>query len=352
MVDKLNYIILYTLFAFGVSLIFYPVYIRFLKHMKANKTLRIDATSGGKAEIFNKLHAHKAGTPTMGWGMFLLITLLLVWVSYALQQTGLISNTLVARQETYILLFAFFGMGIRWLIDDWLNIKGRGKDRWLSARVKLIGMIALAAWVSYWFYVKIGIDYMQLWPLFNTNIHLGILYPIVTFFLTIAIVNAINITDGLDGLAWGMMVIVLSVMAVITFAYSWYLATALLGIIIGVLIAFLMFNISPAKIFMWDSWALALGGLVAALVYLLNLRDNFFIPFMVLFALFWLELCSSALQIFWKKVFKKKLFSIAPFHHFLEHKGMQEHTIVMKFWILQGVLAAITLILVFYQLHQ
>ena len=60
-------------------------------------------------------------------------------------------------------------------------------------------MIALAAWVSYWFYVKIGIDYMQLWPLFNTNIHLGILYPIVTFFLNIAIVNANNITDGLDG---------------------------------------------------------------------------------------------------------------------------------------------------------
>ncbi len=350
-IGKLNSIVLYTLFAFVVSLLLYPLYIKLLQKMKFKKTLRIDAVTWGKAEIFNKLHAHKAWTPTMWWGMFLLITAVLIGISYLLQHFGYINNTLVAREETYILLFAFFGMGIWWLVDDWLNIKGTGKARWLDAKLKLMGMIALAAWISYWFYAKLHIDYFQLRPIFTQPISVGILYPLITFVLTIAIVNAINITDGLDGLAWGMMVIILMTMAVITFTYKWYLATALLGIITWVLLAFLMFNISPAKVFMWDSWALALWGLLAALVYLLNIRDDFFIPFMVLFLLFWLELLSSFLQIFWKRVFKRKLFPIAPFHHYLEHKGMKEHTIVMQFWILQGILASVTLIIIFYQMH-
>lgn len=342
---------LYTLFAFVLSLVIYPFYIKLLQKFKARKTLRVDAASGGKAEIFNQLHAHKAGTPTMGWGMFLLITALLIGLSYVLQHFGYINNTLVAREETYILLFAFFGMGIWGLVDDWLNIKGKGKARWLDAWVKLGGMIALAAWISYWFFAKLHIDYFQLRPLFQQPISLGILYPIITFVLTIAIVNAINITDWLDWLAWGMMVIVLMTMAIITFTYKRYLATAILGIITGTLLAFLMFNISPAKVFMGDSGALALWWLLAALVYLLNIRDDFFIPFMILFLLFWLELLSSFLQIFWKKFFKRKLFPIAPFHHYLEHKGMKEHTIVMQFWILQGILASITLIIIFYQVH-
>lgn len=351
MLSKLNYIIMYTLVAFWLSYLLYPMYITLLQKLKANKTLRVDAASGGKAEIFNKLHAHKAWTPTMGWGMFLLITALLVWASYVLQYFGYISNTLATREETYILLFAFFGMGIRWLVDDRLNIKGKWKARWLSAKVKLLGMIALAAWVSYWFYAKLGIDYLQLRPLIDGKVSIWLFYPILTFFLTIAIVNAINITDGLDGLAAGMMIVLLGVMSVITFAYGWYLATTLLGIITGTLLAFLFFNVNPAKVFMGDSWALALWWLLSALVYLLNLRDNFFIPFMILFALFWIELGTSFLQIFWKKVFKRKLFAIAPFHHLLEHRGVKEYTIVMKFRIVQWVLACITLLLVFYQLH-
>lgn len=86
---------------------------------------------------------------------------------------------------------------------------------------------------------------------------------------------------------------------------------------------------------MGDSGALAIGGLLSSLLYLLNLREGFFIPFMILFALFRVELLSSGLQIFWKRVLKRKLFSIAPLHHLLEHKGQKEYTIVMKFWIIQ-----------------
>lgn len=348
MIAKLNFILLYAVLAFVLALVVYPVYINFLRNHKAGKTLREDATSWGKAEIFNKLHKHKAGTPTMGWWLILIITALLIGWSYLLQHLGYISNSLITRQETYIILFAFFGMGLWWLIDDRLNIKGKWKAKWFSARAKLIGMIALAAWISYWFYVKLGIDYINLWPIIDWPIHLGIWYPIITFFITIGIVNAINITDGLDGLAWGMMTIVLGVFAVITFTYGWFLATTVIGIVVGALLAFLIYNINPAKVFMGDSWALALWWLVATLLYLLNIKNSILIPFIVLFGLFAIEFFSSALQIFWKKVFKKKLFTIAPFHHNLENRWVSEHTIVMTFWIVQGILAAVTLILIIY----
>lgn len=352
MLLKLNSIILYTLIAFILALALYPCYIHMLKRLKAGKLLRETAVGGGVAEIFQKLHGHKAGTPTMGWGMFLIIMFLLVALSFVLQQLGYINNTLFTRQETYIILFGFFGMGIWGLIDDRLNIKGIGKGKGLPAKLKLAGMIALAAWISYWFFVKLGVSSVNLWPLLpNHFIEIGIWYPIGTFFLTLAITNAINITDGLDGLAGGMMVIVLGILAVVTFFYGWYLATTVIGILTWVLLAFLMFNINPAKVFMGDSWALALGGIVSSLLYLLNLREWFFIPFIILFAIFWVELISSGLQIFWKRVFKKKLFTIAPFHHLLEHKGRKEYTIVMKFWIIQWLLASVTLILVFYQLY-
>ncbi len=353
MLLKLNSIILYTILAFGLALILYPVYIRLLKRLKAGKLLRETAVGGGIAEIFQRLHGHKAGTPTMGGGMFLIIMLLMVWLSFALREFGVINNDLWAREETYIILFGFFGMGIWGLIDDYLNIRWIGKGRGLPAKLKLAGMVWLAAWVSYWFFVKLGVSTVNLWPLLpNTFIEIGIRYPILTFFLTLAITNAINITDGLDGLAGGKMVIILGILAIVTFSYGWYLATTVIGILAGVLIAFLWFNINPAKVFMGDSWALALGGIISSLLYLLNLREWFFVPFMILFLLFWIELFSSALQIFRKRVFKRKLFSIAPFHHWLEHKGQKEYTIVMRFWIIQGVLASVTLILVFYQLYQ
>lgn len=352
MLLKLNSIILYTIIAFCLALILYPFYIKLLKHIKAGKSIRETAVGGGIAEIFQRLHGHKAGTPTMGGGMFLIIMILMVWLSFILKEFNLINNTLWAREETYIILFGFFGMGIWGLIDDYLNIRWIGKGRWLPAKLKLAGMIGLAAWISYWFFVKLGVSTVNLWPLLpNTFIDIGIWYPILTFFLTLAITNAINITDGLDGLAGGKMVIIFGILALVTFSYGWFLATTVIGILTGVLIAFLWFNINPAKVFMWDSWALALWGIVSSLLYLLNLREWFFIPFMILFLLFWIELATSALQIFWKKVFKRKLFSIAPFHHLLEHKGQKEYTIVMKFWIIQGVLACVTLILVFYQLY-
>ena len=128
---------------------------------------------------------------------------------------------------------------------------------------------------------------------------------------------------------------VLATLALVTFLNQTYIATSLIVIVVAVLVSFLWYNINPAKIFMGDSGAFALGGLLSSLILLLNMREGIVIPFIILFALFINELLSSFLQIFWKKFFKRKLFAIAPFHHLWEYRGMKEYTVVMKFWMIQ-----------------
>ncbi len=286
----------------------------------------------------------------MGGGIFLLIMALMIAASFLLQKYGIINNSLVTRTETYVLLFGFFSMGLIGLLDDRLNIKWHGKIKWLSARTKMIWMVIFAGFISRWFFSKLWVDYINFWPIAG-KIHLGIFYPIITFFITISIVHAINITDGLDGLAWGLMTIILFVLGVITFFNSTFIATTVIGIIIASLVAFMFYNINPAKIFMWDSGAFALGGLLAPLLYMLNMRMGILIPFIILFALFIIDVASSLLQIIWKKYFKKKLFAISPLHHLFEHRGVSETTIVMKARFIQGILAAVTIIILFYQLN-
>ena len=350
MLIKLNNIIIFSLIAFFVSWALYPLYIKILRKYKLGKTIREEAVTWEQSAIFTQMHAHKKGTPTMGGGVLLLVVLLMIGASFALKYYNVINNTLFNRQETYILLFGFFSMGLIGLVDDILNIKDHGGKKWLSARSKMIGMIIFSAFISRWFYSRLGIDYINLWPIAG-KIDIGFLFPVLTFFCTIAIVNAINITDGLDGLAGGLLIMVLFVLAVATFFNQTYIATTVLGIVVAILIAFMFYNINPAKIFMGDSGAFALGGLLASLLYILNMRMGIIIPFFILFILFIIDLTSSFLQIFRKKNFKRKLFPVSPLHHLFEHKGVAESTIVMKAWLLQGILAAIVIIALFYQFN-
>lgn len=350
MLVKLNQIVIYALWALFFSLILYPIYISFLKKIKAGKTIREVSVTGEVSKIFSKLHWHKKWTPTMWWWIFILIMLLMVIFSLCLQKFGWINNSLRNRQETYILLFGFFSMWLIGLVDDVLNIKWFGKKKWLSAKAKMAGMVLFSAFISRWFFAKLGIDYINFRPIAG-KVHLGLFFPIITFFSTITIVNAINITDGLDGLAGWLMSCVFLVLGVITFFNGTYIATTIIAIIIALLMSFMFFNIYPAKIFMWDSGAFAMWGLLAVLLYMLNMRIGILIPFIVLFLLFIIEISSSFLQIRWKKIFKRKLFPVAPIHHLFEHKGKHESTIVMKAWFIQAILATITIILMFYQIN-
>lgn len=350
MIFKLNSIIIYGLLSFFLSLMLYPLYIVLLKKCKAGKTIRDDSVTWDKASVFKQLHQHKAWTPTMWWWLILIVLLGMVLLSILIQHLGWTNHSLFSRQETYIILFAVFSMGTLWLIDDYLNIKATSGIKWLTAHIKFVWMFGFSWFISYWFYYKLGIDTFNLRP-FALSVDLGIWSAVFTFFFTVAIVNAINITDGLDGLVWWLMLIILWVLAIMTFVTQRYLATTIIAIIVWCTIAFLWFNINPAKIFMGDSGSLAFGWLVASLVYLLNMRFGVLIPFILLFMLFWVEFGSSFLQIARKKIFKKKLFTIAPFHHALEHSGQKESTIVMKFRVIQWILATIAMLGIFYQMQ-
>lgn len=351
MLVKFNALIVYGLIAMIIALLMYPHYITLLKYFKAGKQIRENDATGQKSQIFNSLHQHKSGTPTMWWGLLLFIVMAMILWSFVIQERWWTNNALINRSETYIVIFGLFTMGIIWLIDDILNISDYGAVKWLSAKAKMFGFVIFSAFISYRFYSKLGIHTIDLWPVYGV-IDLGIWYPILTFVFTIAIVNAINITDGLDGLAGGLLIMILGVLGVMTFVYSRYLTTTIIAIVSGVLFGFLRFNINPAKIFMGDSGALALWWLISTLVYLLGIKMGIIIPFMICFLIFWIEIWSSFLQLFWKKVSWHKLFAVAPFHHYLERKGFSETHIVMKFWLIQGILCTITLILLFYQLQQ
>jgi phospho-N-acetylmuramoyl-pentapeptide-transferase len=306
MLEKLASIMLYALTWFFLALTLYPGYIALLKKLKFGKQIRDDAMMGDKATIFAALHGHKTGTPTMWWGIFLLIMLLLIALSFVIQHAWITQNSLVNRQETYILVFAFFSMGILWLIDDWLNIIWKQWIKGMTAKMKILWMWLFSAFISYWFYAKLWVTALNIRPL-GGEIELWIFMPVLTFFFTITIVNAINITDGLDWLASGLLLIVFGVIAVMTFVSQWFIATTLIAVVLWWLLAFLWFNINPAKIFMWDSWALALWWLLSALVYLLNIRFGVFIPFLVLMTIFWTEIGSSFFSNSFKKTKKEKI---------------------------------------------
>ncbi len=362
MFSKLNYIIICMLAGFVLTIAIYPSVIALLRRMKLGITNREEAVTGEKATIFNELHKKKNGTPTMGGIVFFVVMgLMIVWSSISAYY-GYINHTLVSRQETYIILFSFFGMWFLGLIDDYIKLKGITKSNGLGAKFKLIYMIFCALFISYWFNIKLWVNTIDLWPIdhivvftrqvipwFWGHFEFSIWYILITFFLTVSIINAINITDGLDGLMSGMILIVLAIIGWVTFYLNWYLATAVIGITIWILCGYLRFNINPAQIFMGDSGSLALWWLISTLVYLIAIKIGFLIPFLILFTIFWLEIGSSMLQITWKKVFKRKLFLIAPLHHLFEKKWYPETNIVMRFWLVQWALAMIVLIMLVYQ---
>lgn len=359
---KITQIIVYTLAATFISFACYPWYISILRYFKAWKTIRDDAVTWDKATIFRWLHAHKAWTPTMWWWLLLLVMGFLIAWSYILKHYGYINNTLVTPKETYIVLFALFSMWLIGLVDDVLNIRNYKWYKWLPASIKLIWMILFAGFISYWFHFRIWSNDINLWPLIDWSIalpriwlmfegqYIWIAYMFITFMMTLTITNAINITDGLDWLVGWIVLMILAVCWLLTFSFGWYLTTTVIWIVVWWLVAFLRFNINPAKVFMWDAWALWLWWLISALFYLIWVKIWFFIPFIILFGLCLLELSSSFLQIFRKKVFKRKLFKIAPFHHLLEHQWWSETTIVMKLRLVQWILCLITLILVIYSI--
>ncbi len=325
--------------AFLLTIGFAPLFIKLLYRFKCYKQIREVASTGEQATVFQSLHGKKKGIPTMGgilvWGAVLIVVL----ISSLSSHLGLTENSLINRNETWLPLLTLIATALLGAIDDWLNIKGCGKSKGLNIKPKFFWLLLFAAAGAYWFHFRL--DYNQIHIPLIGDIELGLWYIPLFIFVITATANAVNITDGLDGLAGGLLMIAFAAFSVIAFFQGLFILSALCAVIVGALIGFVWFNIFPARFIMGDTGAISLG---ATLGVIAMMTDSVAVLPVIGFV-FVIETLSVIIQIFSKKVFHRKVFLIAPLHHHYEKLGWSEPNIVMRFWIMGGFTASLGLIL-------
>ena len=330
-----------TAISFVFALIWTPVLIHFLDKYRLGKQIR---TNG--APIFAKFHKKKEGTPTMGgilvWGTVLVLTLLFWGLGQISQGTILEKLNFLTRKETLLPLGALIASALVGLGDDLLGIFKIGPNGGgLKVRHRLVIYTLIAGFGAWWFFWKLEWDLIHV-P-FVGDFNIGWWYIPLFIFILVATAHSTNLTDGLDGLVGGILLIAFGSYAVIAFSQGKMDLAVFCGAIIGGLLAFLWFNIYPARFFMGDTGAMSLGitlGIIAMLTNAFLLLP--FIGFILV-----VESASVIVQLSSKKIQGKKIFLSTPIHHHFEAKGWPESKVTMRFWIVGAVMAAIGLILVF-----
>ncbi len=331
-----------SLVAFLVALALTPVMVRVLKKFHVAKQIR----SGADTPIFSQLHAKKAGTPTMG-GAIIWITVLgmaLLFVLFDLLFGGFWTYlNFVDRAQTYLPIAAMLIAAILGLADDIMGVLKIGPyGGGLRMTQKLVLYLLLAIIGALWFYYRL--DWSVLHIPFVGNLEIGWWYIPLFIFIIVASAFSANETDGLDGLAGGALLFAFSALAVVAFAIGRYDLAAFGGVIIGALLAFLWFNIYPARFFMGDTGSMSLGitmGIVAMLT-----NTTLLLPFFASILVF--ESLSVIIQVVSKKLRNgKKVFLSAPIHHHFEALGWPETQVTMRFWIVSAILSALGLIIFF-----
>ena len=330
----------FWLATFLVGFLVCPLYIRFLQTLKLGKQIRENATIW-KAFQFFKLHEHKTWTPTMWWAMILLTVFFMVLVSVILQQFWFINNSLFNQKETYLSLFTLFTVWILWGLDDYMNIRWIGRTKGLSVKFKMFWLLVFSGLGAWWFYDKLGWSEILLKIPYIPGIELWFLFIPLFIFIIVGAANSVNITDWLDGLAGWLLLFAYGVYGYITFDQWLFLLSTLCVSICGALIAFLWFNIKPAKFYMGDVWSLALWANLG----LMALLTNTLAILCIVGLIFILETFSVIIQLTSKKLRKgKKVFKIAPFHHHLEACWWGEETVVFRLWLVWIILSVVAVI--------
>jgi len=314
--------------AFLMSLLSTPFLTYFLYRYKFGQQIKKHAITGEAAKIYAKLHKEKAFTPTGGG---ILIWLPTVIITYFLN---------LSRAETWLPLASLIASGLLGGLDDILNVTGFGLKKGLGFLQKIILQLIIALIGAWWFYYKLGFSIIHV-PGFG-NFEIGWLYIPLFILVILSTTNAVNITDGLDGLAGGCLMTAFGAYGVIAFVQGHLGIAGFCCTIIGALLAFLWFNIYPARFFMGDTGSLALGATLGVIAMLTN--SVLVLP--IIGFIFVVETLSVIIQLLSKKLRKgKKVFKSAPIHHHLEAIGWPEPKIVMRFWIISGVFAILGLII-------
>jgi len=310
--------------------------IEFLRRIKFGQSIRQDGPA---------THLAKSGTPTMG-GLLIIGSVLVSMVLW-----GDVRSNLV-----WLVLISFVAFGAVGFVDDYLKIRRRNSDG-LSAGWKLAGQFAVAIAVVVYLYFAGGENITRVSvPLFrNAAFDMGVFWIPFAVLLVVGSANAVNFSDGLDGLLTGLLIMVFITLAIISylsgrFDYSQYLGipfvqgagelTVLSLAVLGSLVGFLWFNSNPAEVFMGDVGSLALGGTVAVIA--LILRKELLV--LIIGGVFVLEIASVIIQVASFKLRKgKRIFRMAPLHHHFEESGWAEPKVVIRFWIMGGLFSIIAL---------
>lgn len=335
--DTLTRILGLGVIAFAVSMLLTPIYTTFAFKYEWWKKPRTKTVTGTAAKVFTKLHAkkHERNIPTMA-GLIFVASVAIVTLLFN-----------ISRDQTWLPLAAFMGAGLIGLIDDFVNVKGPDLGvAGLSSKLKLFLTSAVALVGGLYFFTKLDVTSISL-P-FVGEWALGWLIVPLFVLVVVATANAVNITDGLDGLAGGLAAIAFGSYAMIALIQARYGVAGFCLSIVGALLSYTWFNVYPARFFMGDVGATALGvalGVVAMItdtVWLLPIIGIVFVA----------ETGSVILQITSKKLRNgKKIFRISPIHHHFEAIGWPETKVTMRFWILgqvAGVLGIALFVLVNY----
>lgn len=310
-------VIYFVLISFIFALLIGPILIPILHKLKFGQNIR---TEGPES------HQKKAGTPTIGGIIFILASI--IALSFRINKF---------TDDTAIALYALIAFGAIGFMDDYLKIKHK-KNEGLKASQKMILLIVIATLFAY--YAKVNIGTEILIPFTHHTLNLGIMYiPFIIIYYATA-TNAVNLTDGLDGLASSITILVMTFFALVSFAMGNYDLAVFCGVVAGALLGFLRYNTYPARVFMGDTGSLALGGAIATVALILKLE----LFCAIVGGIYVMETISVVLQVGSFKIFKKRIFKMAPIHHHFELSGWHEAKIVTIFSIITVILCLITFI--------
>lgn len=311
-------VILFTAgLAFIITVVLSPIFIPFLRRLKFGQSIREEGP---------KSHQKKSGTPTMGGLMILLSLSITTWI---------MSDIFFERTaHTYMLLFVTVGYGLLGFIDDFIKVVMK-RNLGLTSKQKLVGQLLIAL-VFYFFFQRYSMSTVVSIPGTDVSIDLGVAYVLLIIFMLVGGSNAVNLTDGLDGLLAGTAAIAFGAYAVLAWNQGQYDVAIFSVAVVGAVLGFLVFNAHPAKVFMGDTGSLALGGAIVAIAILTKLE----ILLVIIGGVFVIETLSVIIQVISFKTTGKRVFRMSPLHHHYELIGWSEWRVVVTFWAV-GLLFAI-----------
>lgn len=311
-------VILFTIIlGFLITVLISPLFIPFLRRLKFGQSIRKEGP---------KSHQKKTGTPTMG-GLMILFSITLSTLIMTAKFQGPTSTT-------YLLLLVTLGFGLLGFLDDFIKVVMK-RNLGLTSLQKLIGQIIIS--IIFFFVLKqTGFSTEVAIPLTDFSIDLGWGYALFIIFWLVGFSNAVNLTDGLDGLVSGTAAIAFGAFAVLAWSQSLFEVSVFSVAVVGALLGFLVFNAHPAKVFMGDTGSLALGGAIAAIA----IMTKFELILLIIGFVFVIETLSVIIQVASFKTTGKRVFKMSPLHHHYELVGWSEWRVVVTFWTV-GLLCAI-----------